>query len=122
MRRRLIGAALTAMLLVAMVPATAAAKPMEGVDCDQLEATDIAFFTAVPLPFENFGELISTLQRDDALFAELVPLFALFSTQVGDWEDPIVFESFTQTVTTHAKCGLHPLVPWLVNGLPPGRQ
>ena len=122
MRGRLTAAALAALLVVGLIPATAAAKPLAGVDCEQLEATDIAFFTTVPLPFDNFGDLISTLQRDDALFAELVPVFAFFSTQVGDWEEPIVFESFTQTVNTHAKCGLHPLVPWLVNGLPPGHQ
>ena len=102
MRRRLIGAALAGVLIVGLIPAAVSAKPLEGVDCEQLEATDIAFFSTVPLPFENFGDLVSTLQRDDALFAELVPAFAFVSTQVGPWTEPIVFESFTQREKTWA--------------------
>ena len=121
---RLTRAVLAAVLVVALVPATASAKPDESVDCEQLELTDQAFFPGAAALLEelgigNFGQFVSFMQRNPEVFAEAGAGFTFVS---GFFGDPIVFTSMTQAVTTHAKCGLHPLVPWLVNGFPPGQQ
>lgn len=115
MKKRLTGALLAAVLIVGLFPAAAqATKPLD-VDCEQLWQTDVVFFAVAPLSFKSLGDLISFFQRDDAAFAEA-------STAFGDISEFVVggprieFESMSQSVSTHSKCGLTPGVIGLIGG------
>lgn len=110
--KRLIGTMLAAVLIVGLVPLAAQAKPLD-VDCEQLAETDVAFFANAPLSFNSLGELISFFQRNDDAFAAASVAFG----DVSEFFGPrIEFESMTQTVSTHSKCGLSPLVISLQGG------
>jgi hypothetical protein len=123
-RRRFVVAILAAVFVMGLIPAAAQAKPLEGVDCDQLEQTDMVFFPAAAallesLGIDNFGQFVSFFQRNEDMFAVAGAGFS----DVSEFFGPrIEFASMTEAVNTHAKCGLHPLVQWLINGLPPGHQ
>jgi hypothetical protein len=97
------------------MPAVAGAKPLEGVDCEQIAATDVALFAFLtentPIRFASLGDMISALHTDDALFTQMNGAFVGISAAFGD---PISFESATEAITTHTSCRLNPLMISLV--------
>jgi hypothetical protein len=85
-------------------------EPLD-VDCDLLEATNVAvndFLDGQGVQFDNLGDLVATAIQDEEVFDQLSALILLFSGGEID------FTSASQAVSTNAMCGL---IPQLIDNI-----